>query len=203
MYGASKERHVGRRLALENEKMMKWRDNMAYHAMLKHLADVGNPEACFIVGLTLVFARHDTQQGRVCLNQAAAGGHKTAAYVLGLLLYTLKDQRERDLAKRYIGLLEGDAGCTKVTAEKTNLEYRKYRQLAANAVREVAWKGMTDSRRSGLASVLLEEDGDRCTSARCGLPQGGWADYDIFCSDDCRIRRERLEFFGLVLRYLP
>ena len=102
MYGASKDRHVGRRLALEKEKGMKWRDNTAYLTMLEHLADAGNPEACFIAGLTLLFARHHTQRGLVCLDQAAA-------YVLGLLLYALKDGQ--DLAKRYISQVEADVGC--------------------------------------------------------------------------------------------
>jgi hypothetical protein len=197
MYVASKDRHVGRRLALEKEKMMKWRDNVAYLAMLKHLAVVGNSEACYIVGLTLVFARHKLKQGLVSLGQAAAGGHKAAAYVLGLLLYTIKDRG--DLAKWHIGQVEGDV---KIAGDKTNRECRKYRRLAANAVREVAWKGMTDSGRSDIVPVLPEDE-HRCKSARCGVAEG-WADCDVvFCSDDCRIRREHVEFFGQVLRYLP
>ncbi|KAM0824744.1 hypothetical protein ACQ4PT_069996 [Festuca glaucescens] len=199
MYGASKERHVGRRLALEKERTMKWRDNMAYFAMLENLADAGNPEACFIVGLTLVFTRHNKQRGLVCLDQAAAGGHKEAAYVLGMLLYTLKDGQ--DVAKRYIGEVEGDVGCNKVTTEKTNWECRKYKQLAANAVREVAWKGITNGGQPVLLP-MLPEDGHRCTSARCGVPED-WADYDVFCGGDCRIRHECVEFFGQVSRYLP
>ncbi|KAM0829840.1 hypothetical protein ACQ4PT_066619 [Festuca glaucescens] len=194
MYGACKERHVGRRLALEKERGMKWRDNVGYFAMLKNLADAGNPEACFTLGLTLVLARHNKQQGLACLDQAVAGGHKTAAYVLGVLLYTLKD--ERDVAKRYISQVEGDV-MRNVATEKTNRECKKYRQLAVNAVREVAWKGMENGGQSG----LVPEDGRRCTSARCGVPED-WADYDVFCGDDCRIRHECVEFFGQVSRYL-
>jgi hypothetical protein len=70
--------------------MIKWRDNVANLAMLEHL--------------DAVFARHQTKQGLVCLDQAAASGHKADAYVLGMLLYTLEDNG--DLAKLHIVLLK-------------------------------------------------------------------------------------------------
>ena len=56
MYKASKERAVGRRMALELEEAMKWLDNERYLAAVNHLGVAGNLEACFIVGLALVFA---------------------------------------------------------------------------------------------------------------------------------------------------
>jgi hypothetical protein len=111
-----------------------------------------------------------------------------------MLLYTLKDRR--DVAKRYIGQVEGDL-MRKVATEKTNRECTKYRQLAVNAVREVAWKGMENGGQSG----LVPEEEHRCTNARCGVPED-WADYDVLCGDDCRIRHECVQFFGQVSRYL-
>ena len=48
MYKASKARAVGRCVALEREKTMKWLDNERYLAIVNHLAGAGNPEACFI-----------------------------------------------------------------------------------------------------------------------------------------------------------
>jgi hypothetical protein len=124
------------------------------------------------VVLTLFFAPHQTKKGLVCLDQAVASGHKAAAYVLGLLLYTLEDGGY--LAKWHIGQVEGDVGRSKVATEKTNRECRKYRWLAANAVQEVAWKGTTGSGRSDIVPVL-PEDGHRCTSACCAedLQLGG------------------------------
>ena len=56
MYKASKEYAVGRRVALKWEEVMKWLNNDHYLAVVNHLTDTGNPKACFIIGLTLVFA---------------------------------------------------------------------------------------------------------------------------------------------------
>jgi hypothetical protein len=107
---------------LEKENMMRWPDNVAYLDMLEHLAVAGNPEDCFIVGLTLVFTRHQTKQGLVYLDQAAASAHKAAAYILGLLLYTL--EYGANLANWHIGQVEGSVGHSKVAAEQTNQEFR-------------------------------------------------------------------------------
>ena len=84
MYKASKERAVGMCVALEREEAMKWLDNDRYLAVVNHLAGAGNPEACFIVGLALIFAPQDMQRSLVFLERAAVAGHKAAAYVLGL-----------------------------------------------------------------------------------------------------------------------
>ena len=68
MYKACKEGAVGRRVALGREEAMKWLDNGRYVAVVNHLAGAGNPEACFIVGLPLVFAHQDMQRGLMCLD---------------------------------------------------------------------------------------------------------------------------------------
>ena len=106
MYKASKARAVGRRVALEREAAMKWQDNERYLTVVNHLAGAGNPEACFIVGLALVFAPQDMQRGLVFLERAAVADHKAAAYVLGLLLYTAGETR--DVGKHYIRQVEGE-----------------------------------------------------------------------------------------------
>ena len=80
MYKTSKERAV----ALEREEAVKWQDNGRYVAVVNHLAGASNPEACFIVSLTLVFAHQDMQRSLVCLDRAAVAGHKATTYVLGL-----------------------------------------------------------------------------------------------------------------------
>ena len=59
MYKASKEGTVGRCVALEREEAMKWLDNERYLDFVNHLASASNPEACFIVGLPLVFTHQD------------------------------------------------------------------------------------------------------------------------------------------------
>lgn len=73
--------------ALERLDNMKWVENERYLAIVNHLVAVGNPDACFIVGVTLVFAHQDMEQGLLFLDKAAIMGHKAAVYVLGLLLH--------------------------------------------------------------------------------------------------------------------
>ena len=65
----------------------------------------------------------------------------------------------------------------------------------------MTWKGVTGGQPAGLVPALPDEDGHWCTSARCGMLEG-WADYDVFCSDDCRIRREYVKFFEQVQAYM-
>lgn len=100
MYKVSKERAVGRRVVLEREKVMKWLDNEHYLTVINHLADAGNPKACFIVGLTLVFVHQDMQRDLMCLDRTTVAGHKAAAYVLDLLLFMVSETR--DVGKYYI-----------------------------------------------------------------------------------------------------
>ena len=66
------ERVVGRRVALEREESMRWFDHDRYLALVRNLAAAGNPEACFVLGLTLVFAKRCMQLGTQCLTRAAA-----------------------------------------------------------------------------------------------------------------------------------
>ena len=112
MYKASKERAVGRHMGLEREEAMKWLDNDHYLAVVTHLAGAGSLEARFIIGLTLVFARQDMQRDLLFLERGAVAGHKAAAYVLGLLLYTAGETC--NIGNHYISQVEGepaDGGC--------------------------------------------------------------------------------------------
>uniref|UniRef100_A0A0E0FG30 At2g35280-like TPR domain-containing protein n=1 Tax=Oryza nivara TaxID=4536 RepID=A0A0E0FG30_ORYNI len=111
---------------------MKWVENERYLAIVNHLVAVGNPDACFIVGVTL-----DMAQGLFLLDKAATAGHKTAAYVLGLLLY--KSDEARATGKKYISQVEGDgdeAATTDAGNKRTNQECRRCRKIAEDAVQE-------------------------------------------------------------------
>ncbi|KAK3160321.1 hypothetical protein QOZ80_1BG0058010 [Eleusine coracana subsp. coracana] len=183
-------------VALEKEAAMKWAETGRYHALMARLAAAGNPEACFIMGLALVFAHRRVHQGALLLDRAAAAGHKAAAYVLGLLFYraaaAANAEAARDAAKRYIAQVEGDDD---VAAKKTNRECSRCREQAFVALREVTWK-MAGPR--GMVDTTLPEDGHRCAASRgCGLPEG-WSGDAVFCSDGCRIRHEYVQFFSLV-----
>jgi hypothetical protein len=107
MRRACKEGAVARSVALEREESMRWLHNERYVALVDNLAAAGNPEACFLRGLTLVFAKRCMQLGIQCLTRAADAGHKVAAYVLAVLHYCYWDKQE---AERYIRQVEGEGG---------------------------------------------------------------------------------------------
>ncbi|KAL6847888.1 hypothetical protein ACP4OV_022016 [Aristida adscensionis] len=201
MHAACKERAVGRRVALEREAAMKWSETGRYHAVVAHLAAAGNPEACFLVGLNLLFARRRVRQGAEWLATAAAGGHRAAAYVLGVLLYGVAECR--DAAEQHIRQVEGEAVDVAGAGDdggacKTNRECVLRRKQAVGAVREVTWKMAGPPGRLATAAAALSEDGHRCTaSGGCGSTEG-WGDHAVFCSDGCRIRHEYIKFFSLV-----
>ncbi|KAF0896089.1 hypothetical protein E2562_018204 [Oryza meyeriana var. granulata] len=129
MHAATKERDVGRRVSLERLDRMKWLENERYLAVVNHLVGAGNPGACFIVGVTLVFASQDIKQGLLFLDKAASAGHKAAAYVLGLLLY--KSDEAHATGKKYISQVEGDDGeaVAGAGARRTNRECQQCRKM--------------------------------------------------------------------------
>uniref|UniRef100_A0A0E0MR78 At2g35280-like TPR domain-containing protein n=1 Tax=Oryza rufipogon TaxID=4529 RepID=A0A0E0MR78_ORYRU len=170
--------------ALERLDNMKWVENERY------LVAADNPDTCFIIGVTLVFAQQDMAQGLFLLDKAATAGHKTAAYVLGLLLY--KSDEARATGKKYISQVEGDgdeAATTDAGNKRTNQECRRCRKIAEDAVQEVMWKVV---RRRGQL-LVLPEDNHQCTTIGCGL-ELGWEGYEGFCSDSCRIKHEYSKF---------
>ncbi|KAL5220639.1 hypothetical protein ABZP36_025352 [Zizania latifolia] len=199
MHMATKERFVGRRVPLERLNTMRWLENERYLAVVKHLAAAGNPDACYVVGVTWVFARQDMEQGFLCLRQAAAAGHKVATYVLGLLLYA-SGAAARGAGKKYIRQVEGDAPASTSASAKpkptTNQECRRCRHIAVDTVDEVTWKVTGQRRRGQVAPPPPEEDDYRCKSSVCG--KEGWGGYGVFCSEGCRIRHEYSKFFTKV-----
>uniref|UniRef100_A0A0D9UWM5 At2g35280-like TPR domain-containing protein n=1 Tax=Leersia perrieri TaxID=77586 RepID=A0A0D9UWM5_9ORYZ len=202
MHAATKERDVGRRVPLERLEGMKWGENGRYIAIVNNLAVTGNPDACFHIGVALIFTRQDIVQGILYLTTAAAGGHKTAAYVLGILLYS-KSDKLTTLGKKYISQVEGDDGEEETAAVKmrTNRECCRCRKIAEDAVREVTWKVAGGGRRRGRI-LAMPVEGQPCTNAGCGV-DSGWEGYGVFCSDGCRIRHEYSEFFTEVMNYMP
>ncbi|RLN08617.1 hypothetical protein C2845_PM11G04380 [Panicum miliaceum] len=95
---------VGRRISIE--RLSNDNDPIGYLTQLCRLAQVCNPEACFIVGM------HDVFRGPLItplpiLNEnferATAGGHKVAAYVAAILLYSANGGASvDDTAKQYM-----------------------------------------------------------------------------------------------------
>jgi len=211
MRAACGDRAVGRRVALEREAVaMLWSDAERYLAVVGSLAGAGNPEACFLSGVALVFAHRCVRPGAELLGQAAAAGHKVAAYVLALVLY--KAGGASDVATRHIRQVVGEAaeaddgggdvvvgGCNKKIATRSNKDCVRCRARAAEAVQQATWK-MAKLPAPVPAVVVAppEEDNDgshRCTSSGCGVREA-WCDWGMFCSEDCRIRYECDMFFS-------
>uniref|UniRef100_A0A0E0G9D4 At2g35280-like TPR domain-containing protein n=1 Tax=Oryza nivara TaxID=4536 RepID=A0A0E0G9D4_ORYNI len=190
MHAAAKERDVGKCVPLERLDNMKWMENERYLAIVNHLVGAGNPDACFITGVTLVFAHQDMEQGLLFLNKAATAGHKAAAYVLGLLLYKFDDARAT--GKKYISQVEddGNEASTGVGVKRTNRECQQYRKIVGDVIQEATWK--VGGRRGRM--LVLPEDSHHCTATGCGV-ESGWEGYGVFCSDDCRIKHEYSKFF--------
>jgi hypothetical protein len=82
---------VGLRISVERlADNMAWYDPDGYAALLGRLAQVGNPEVCFITGMHVVFRGPSIRPLPVLdenLERATRGSHKVAAYVSAVLLY--------------------------------------------------------------------------------------------------------------------
>ena len=83
---------VGRRINLgQVSSTNRWRNTIAYKALVQSLTNIGNLQACFEIGMCAGFPGPVfTAPGPVLdenLLRAAAGGHKIAAYVVTVLMY--------------------------------------------------------------------------------------------------------------------
>ncbi|KAG2561494.1 hypothetical protein PVAP13_8KG163600 [Panicum virgatum] len=79
-------------------------DGIAYQALLHRLTNIGNPQACFIIGMRAIFPGPVfTAPGPVLdenLQRAATGGHKAAAYVATILPYMANGGADIDATAR-------------------------------------------------------------------------------------------------------
>jgi hypothetical protein len=69
---------------------MYWDNPDSFFTLLPHLAQVGNPEACFITRMHVIFRGPVVTPLPVLdknLECTARGGNKVAAYVAAILLY--------------------------------------------------------------------------------------------------------------------
>jgi hypothetical protein len=194
------DRAVGRRVALERQAgAMRWSDHERYLAFVGSLSGAGNPEACFLSGITLVFAHRCDGAGLELLAQAAAAGHKVAAYVLAVLLYG-KDNGATagDVARRHIKEVEGEeaadgSGDVVVSNRRSNTECVRCRGHAVEAVRQVTWN-MANLPKAAVVALPLD-DSNQCKAKGCGTPNP-WCNSAVFCSEDCRMRHECTMFIS-------
>ena len=93
---------IGRRMVLDQCRHgLGWDDVGNYYALLSSLTQLGNSEACFLIGIPMVF--EETHMSQPCLDDlacAADSGHNLAAYLVTILLYRHNgDARDDDTAR--------------------------------------------------------------------------------------------------------
>jgi hypothetical protein len=104
--------NIGRCLSIDGireEISWVW-DTTAYKAFLAMLTDLGNPEACFLSGIKVVF-----MENRGCndLQRATEGGHDAAACLYSILLYRDNGGATADdTAKQYMRRVAGGGRTT-------------------------------------------------------------------------------------------
>ena len=96
---------VGRHINLGRvSSTNRWRNTIAYKALVQSLTNIGNPQECFITGMCAVFPGPVfTAPGPVLdenLEPAAVDGHNTAAYVAAILLYMANGSASIDATAR-------------------------------------------------------------------------------------------------------
>uniref|UniRef100_K3ZDI7 F-box domain-containing protein n=1 Tax=Setaria italica TaxID=4555 RepID=K3ZDI7_SETIT len=140
------QRAIGRCVAL-----------LRYYSLLHLLLDVGNLEASLLTGIPDFFKGYQPSLDQ--LSRAVVGGLNVAAYLYALMLYrNTGGATAADMAKMYIGRLEGEEG---TTASGTispkmlhNFAYRECREDAVYLVVRILWN-----------NVVLQED--LCPSVVC------------------------------------
>ena len=87
-----------------------WDDPINYESILASLTQVGNPEACFLIGIQNIFMeKHNPWPCLDDLAHAADGGHNLVAYLVTILLYRHNgDAHDNDTVRRYMRRLEGE-----------------------------------------------------------------------------------------------
>ncbi|RLN36330.1 hypothetical protein C2845_PM03G32580 [Panicum miliaceum] len=193
---------VGRRISIE--RLSDDDDPINYLTLLHRLAQVCNPEACFIIGM------HDVFRGPLItplpilnenLEHGAAGGHKVAAYVAAILLYLANGGTGvDDTAKQYMGqamAMEESVLVAPAGVVSTMLMFRDCficRRVAANVI----WRGRWRWPLKRVAPAPIRA-APPCAVEYCGAdPQWGRS-YTLFCSEDCWIHGQMKLFLELVL----
>ncbi|KAG2570641.1 hypothetical protein PVAP13_7KG077736 [Panicum virgatum] len=169
---------------------MYWYDHDGYLTLLPRLAQVGNLEACFIVGMIVVLRDPVIRPLPVIdknLERAARGGHKVAAYVAAVLLYMANGGAGIDNRTwQYMRQAISDEPVKVPWGGAKMLSNEECYQIRERVTKLVSWLRM---RRK--AALPMRADLDPCKRGKCDsvvvLP---WLQFGckVFCSEDCRIR---------------
>ncbi|KAG2570637.1 hypothetical protein PVAP13_7KG077700 [Panicum virgatum] len=183
---------VGRLISVERFYQMYRYDHDGYLTLLPRLAQVGNLEACFIIGMIIVLRHPVIRPLPVIdknLERAARGGHKVAAYVAAILLYMANGGAGIDnTTGQYMRQVIGHEPVKVQWGGAKMLSNEECYQIRERVTKVVSWLQM---RRK--AALPMRADLDPCKRCKCDsvvvLP---WPQFGckVFCSEDCRIRRK-------------
>ncbi|KAF8701305.1 hypothetical protein HU200_033634 [Digitaria exilis] len=208
MHHPCRDRDVGRCLALQRVrvKQMQEEDPAGYDVFARSLAACGNLEACFLTWMDGIFGRNRSPRPPLeQLHRAATAGHRTAAYVAAVFLYRANNGNDTNAtAMEYMKQVEFEDGLKwrpRFIPNAYTMDIRPYAvKLALRSRRFALVLGLL---RPMLPPVVVRGNVDQCLgrvfSGR--EPSRGYF-CRHFCSDECRLRFECLEFFYRVKNHI-
>jgi hypothetical protein len=162
-------------------------DPTAYKAFLAMSTDLGIPEACFFSRIKAVFMEN---KGCNDLRHATEGGRDAVAYLYAILL--CRDNggaTADDTAKRYMRRVTGGGSTT--SRWLSNEGSLPLQEKATRVIHSSTWRIWGEplpppAQVCGDQPCAGNDDG-------CGVDKG-WLGISLFCSQDCRLRREMVKF---------
>jgi len=194
--------NVGRLISVEQfYKLYRYIVPDGYLTLLPRLAQVGNLEASFVVGMIAILRYPLLRLLSVIdknLERAARGGHKATAYVAAVLLYMANGGIGVDnTARQYMRQAVGDKPVKAPWGSAKMLSNEECYQIRE----KVTWMRFLLWMRRKAVVLPIRADVDPCKRGKCDsvvvLP---WPQFGckVFCSEDCRIRFELNLFLGCI-----
>ncbi|RLM79493.1 hypothetical protein C2845_PM12G13350 [Panicum miliaceum] len=178
---------------------MAWYDPDGYAALLGRLALVGNPEACFITGMHVVFRGPLIRPLPLLdenLERAARGSHKVVAYVATVLLYMANGSAGiSDTARQYMtqAVAVEESVAAPAGSGGTMLSNEQCYKGRRRAV-DVIWRGRWRWPLKHVAPAPMRAYLP-CASENCGaFVRLEWPKFGcrFFYSEDCWIRNQAI-----------
>ncbi|CAL9757244.1 unnamed protein product [Musa acuminata subsp. burmannicoides] len=192
---ASKARKVGQSMPVRRERVFHWLDAKGYFAFLRSCAECGNLEASLFLGLDEIYNRRRKSLGLHHLHKAMKGGHRVAAYTLGIIL--LQDPETQPLGIKTLNKLAAMDLPGAPSAHESSISgdvlIATCRREAASAMRNLTWTRLHLRPRRPCTNRLC----GRVERAGKANPWSGEESYR-FCSQLCRWTHELYKFSELI-----
>jgi hypothetical protein len=188
-------RHLAVHLLLPIGSWDLYYDNGFRQNLIINLSKVGNPVACFFLGMrvVLVEARGDLWPSLDMLKYAAKAEHQVAMNVLTVYKYRPNSGAEEDAsAMELFRKIEGDDAGAGAPATWANMACARLRQQALL----VSVNVVPLTRRVPVQKPVSRVH--RCASRPMFGWDAAWEGRQLFCSKECRIRSESAAYFNSV-----